>query len=564
MPGPAGPVRSLVRVVREAFGSRDLRRLEFAWACTSVAHWSGVITLAVYGYGQGGAAAVGLIGLARLVPAGLFSPFASLLGDRYSRRDVLAVSSGLRLTTGLLLGACVLAGLPLPVVIAIASLKTIVGVAYKPAQAALLPQLADAPRQMAAANAIWTGVDSAGFIAGSLAGGILIATLPASAALAATALPYGLAVLFLLAIRRDPTPEHRQALDDVRVSEEVLAGFRTIAAVPQLRTLVSTLSATMLIQGMIDALVVIFALGTLGLAKAEVGVLTSMWGVGGMFGGVVALGLLGRGRLARGLGFGLLIMGAPLLALAAVDTLPVALPALVCVGAGYALVSVAGLTLLQRLASDDVLSRVFGVVESTYVVSMGIGAALAPVLVSLLGVRGALVGVGAFLPILAVARWRTLARFEAGKPIPERQFVLLRGVPLFAPLPVAAIENLALRMHPVAVPAGATVFDQGEPGESFYVIDEGEVEVLVDGERRRVERSGEFFGEIALLHEVPRTATIRTLTPTRLFALDSDEFISSVTGHPRSIRSADAVITYRLEGPPPPGAEPQPSAVDGR
>ncbi len=284
---------------------------------------------------------------------------------------------------------------------------------------------------MAAANAVWTGVDSAGFIVGSIAGGILIASLPASTALAATALPYGLAALVLLAIRRDPTPEHRRAVEDVTVREEVLAGFRTIAAVPQLRTLVGTLSAAMLIQGTVDALIVIFGLQTLGLATSEIGVLTAMWGVGGMFGGVAALGLLGRGRLARGLGFGLVIMGTPLLVLSLVDTLPVAVVVFVFVGVGYALVAVAGLTLLQRLASDDVLSRVFGVVESTYVISMGIGAALAPLLVSLLGVRGALLAVGAFLPVLALLRWRTLARFEAGRPIPERPFVLLRGVPLF-------------------------------------------------------------------------------------------------------------------------------------
>ena len=121
-------------------------------------------------------------------------------------------------------------------------------------------------------------------------------------------------------------------------------------------------------------------------------------------------------------------------------------------------------------------------------------------------------------------------------------------------------------MRPVAVPAGATVFDQGEPGESFYVIDEGEVEALVDGERRRVERSGEFFGEIALPHErraPPRSGRSR---PPACSRSTCDELINSDhRDHPRSIRSADAVITYRLEGchrRPAPSGSPQP--IDGR
>jgi len=555
------PVPSLARVVVDAFSTRDLARLQLAWACTSIAHWSGIIALAVYGYGRGGAAAVGLIGLARMLPAGLFSPVVSLLGDRRSRRDVLAVSSGLRLLAGLVLGGAIFAGLPLPVVIACASLKTIVGVVYKPAQAALLPQLAEAPKQMAAANAIWAGVDSAGFVVGTLIGGVLIATLSASTALALTAVPYGLAALFLLAIRRDVPAPHRAVLEHARMRDEISAGFRAIAATPQLRVIVSTLSATMLIQGMVDTLVVLFAIETLGVAKAEVGLLSSMWGVGGVVGGIVALGMLGRGHLARGFGIGLLVMGAPLIVLSFVQGLALALPALIGVGLGYALVAVSGMTLLQRLVSDEILSRVFGVVESTYVVSMGIGSALAPALASLLGIPGALVAAGSVLPVLAILRWRTLARFEAGKVVPDRAFALLRGVPIFAPLPVASIETLALRLRPVVVPAGATVITQGEVGDRFYVIDEGEVEVLVDGKPRRTEAAGDFFGEIALLRSVPRTATVRALTATRLLALESSEFIAAVTGHPRSIHSADAVIASRL-GMSRPGASAEPALAE--
>ncbi len=294
-----------------------------------------------------------------------------------------------------------------------------------------------------------------------------------------------------------------------RIRREALLGFHTVIADRRLRTLVGTLTATTFVEGMIDTLIVVVALDQLALSDASVGYLNALWGLGGIVGGVVALGLLGRGRLAAGLTFGSLMIGLPLIALAAFTSVAVALAVMLAVGVGYSLVETAGLTLMQRLASDEVLGRVFGVVESTYVASTGIGAATAPALISLVGVRGALAVVGAALPLLAVVRWRTLARYEAGSPIPERQFELLRGVPLFAPLPVASVENLALRLSPVSVAAGQEVIRQGDVGDRFYVIADGEVEVLVDSGHVRIERGGEFFGEIALLNGSRRTATVR-------------------------------------------------------
>jgi MFS family permease len=236
-------------------------------------------------------------------------------------------------------------------------------------------------------------------------------------------------------------------------------------------------------------------------------------------------------------------------ALALIATLQAEVPVLVLlvvVGAGYALVEVAGVTLLQRLAADDVLARAFGVVETSYYVTTGVGSALAPLVIHALGVKDALIAVAAVLPLLALARWRALARFEAGAPIPEREFALLRGVPLFAPLPIATVENLARRLVEVPVEAGETIVRQGEAGDRFYVIAEGAVDVVEDGVLRRTERAGEFFGEIALLRDTPRTATVQATVPTLLLALERDEFVGGVTGHRRSVQAADVVIDARL------------------
>jgi MFS family permease len=219
---------------------------------------------------------------------------------------------------------------------------------------------------------------------------------------------------------------------------------------------------------------------------------------------------------------------------------------LALLGVGNTLVDVAALTLLQRAAPDDVLARVFGVIESLLVGAIGLGAILAPLLVSWLGIRGALIATGAFLPVLAVFAWPRLVRIDSDVVVPERQLALLRGLPMFAPLPAATLEHLAGALRPLGVGAGQAIIREGEPGDRFYVVDSGEVEVSADGKPMRTLGPGDYFGEIALLRPTPRTATVIARGDVTLFSLDRDEFVAAVTGHPDSRDAADAVIGARL------------------
>jgi MFS family permease len=277
-----------------------------------------------------------------------------------------------------------------------------------------------------------------------------------------------------------------------------------------------------------------------------VGRLNAAWGVGGLVGGAVALGVLRRGRLSLGLAIGCVMAGTALAVIAVEPTPAVALVMLLVLGVGYAWVEVAGLTLMQRLVSDEVLARVFGVVESTYVATTGLGSVVAPLAVVLLGIEGALLAVGMLLPLLALVTWTRLARLEATTSVPERQFALLRSLPLFAPLALATVENLASRLIPVTVASGQQVIRQGDHGDRFYVIAEGRVTVECDGQPRRVEGPGEFFGEIALLRDVPRTATVHATEPGLLYALERETFVCGVTNNPRCVTAADDVIEARL------------------
>jgi MFS family permease len=311
----------------------------------------------------------------------------------------------------------------------------------------------------------------------------------------------------------------------------VLLGLREVARRPDLRLVAGVMTGSVLAEGAIDVLVVVAALSLLGIGDGGAGVLNSAWGVGGLAGGAAALRVLVGGRLASGVALGLALIAAPLVLLAALPGPALAVAALAVLGVGYAFVEVGSLTLMQRLVADRVLGRAFAAIESGYWLATGAGALLAPVLVSLLGARGAIAAVGIGLGLLLLASRTALARLDPGRAGDEREFALLRGLPVFAPLPLAEVETLTLRLGNVPVASGEVVFSQGEAGDRFYVVGDGRVEVLRDGDRVAVIGAGGSFGELALLNDCPRNATVRAIEDGRLYALARGPFIETVTAH---------------------------------
>jgi len=534
------------RALRDGLATSALRRVQAAWAATAVGSWAFFVALAVYAYDVGGAPAVGLAAVVRMVPAALAAPATSLLGDRYSRRNVLLALALVRALVLAVAAAVVALDGPPAVVFALAAVFTAVGTGHKPAQAALLPSLADEAGQLAASNALWSAIDNVGFLAGAAGGGLLIATGGVEFALAATCAAFLLAALALTGIPVDVRAPGAAAPPGGRRVEEIAEGFRTVAGDPGLRLVVGLLGVSTLVEGAIDVLVVVVALELLDLGAAGVGWLNSAWGLGGAIGGAAAVLLLARRGNASGLVLGSVLIGAPLLVLTALPTTVVAVFGLIVLGIGYAVMEVSGLTLVQRLASDAVLARAFGVVEGTYQLTTGVGSLLAPVLILALDLRGALLVVGAALPLVVLARWHALATLEANTPVPEREYRLLRGVGMLAPLPVARLEQLARHVVPVRVAEGEPIIREGEIGDRFYVIGAGEVEVTERGCFRRTEYAGDCFGEIALLRDVPRTATVVARTDVELLALDREQFLAAVTGDRRALAAGQQLIEARL------------------
>jgi MFS family permease len=532
--------------VRSVFRNPELRRVELAWAGSVTGDWAYVVALAVFAWDAGGAAAVGLVGLIRFLPAAIAAPFAAVLADRHPRQRVMLVADVVRALALAAAAAVALLDAPVGFVYALTVLVSVVATAFQPAQAAILPSLAREPAELTAANVASSTIESVGSFAGPALGGLLVAVTDAGVVFAVTAATFLWSASLIGRVRAEP-PVRREG-ERSRLGHEALAGFRAIAVESRLRLLVGLYAAQTLVAGALNVLIVVSAFELLDLGEAGVGFLNSAVGVGGLFGALSALALVGRRRLASGLGAGLVLWGVPIAVLGLFADPVVALVCLGAVGVGNTIVDVAGLTLLQRAVADDVLARVFGVLESLVVATIGLGTMLAPLLISGLGTRGALVATGAFLPVLAALAWRRLAALDAEAAAPGPELELLRGIPLFAPLPLPTLEHLAGALEPVRIAAGNQVVRQGEPGDRFYVVRAGEADVAIDGRSRTTLGPGGYFGEIALLRRVPRTASVSARSDLELLALGRDEFVAAVTGHAESAEAADAVIGARLGG----------------
>jgi MFS family permease len=530
--------RSFGRVFRNP----NIRRIESAWAASVLAHWAYGIALAVWAYQHGGAAAVGLVGLVRFVPSAVASPFAAMLGDRFRRERVIVLADLTRASLLAVTLAVIALDGPEALVYVLAALIAIAYSAVRPAQAALLPTLAKNPADLTAANVTSSTIESLGIFGGPAIGGLIYAATGPEVVFGASAAAFLLSAFLVSRVRVEEPVEPRERPGGVVT--QFFAGFATLAREPGLRILVLLLVSQTMVAGALNVLIVVSALQLLDLGEEGVGFLNSAVGIGGLVGAIVSAALIGR-RLTSNFLLGILLWGVPIALIGIFPHPATALLFLALVGLGNTLVDVSAFTLLQRAVPDDVLARVFGAVQGLWVGTIGVGSIVAPLLIAALDVRGALLVTGALLPILATLLRRRLADLDR-VPVPEEELARLRSIEIFAPLPPPVLETLAGALVPVRVEAGREVVRQGEPGDRFYIVADGEVEVVADGRVVAVTGPGGYFGEIALLRDVPRTATVRAKGDVELHALERDDFIAAVTGHAASAEAADSVVAARL------------------
>lgn len=527
------------RLLAGVFRNPDLRRLELAFLGFNSAEWGVWIALLVYAYERGGATTAGVVAVVQLVPAAIFAPIAASLGDRRSPTRVLAVgylaqAAGLAATATVLL-----AGGPPFLAYGLAALASTAMVVTRPTQAVLLPSLARTPEELTAANVISGWIENVAILGSPALAGLLLGAGGAGTVFAVMAV----AVLASAAL---VAPVPSSAAHEAAPPTATLDGLRVVAREPGPRALVWLLAVEAVALGALDVLCVVLAVGVLHHSGGTAAYLNAAFGAGGVIGVAVTTMLIGRRRLAPSLLGALALWSAALAVIAAAPSTAVAFALIAVAGLARSLLDVAGRTLLQRTARPEALARVFGLLEGVTMAGYAVGSITASGFVALAGNRGAFACFAVLLPLSAVVVLRGLLGADSVA-LPIVELARLRAMPIFAPLDAATLEGLARCLDPLEVAAGVSVVREGERGDLFYVVADGELDVTVGGEHVRSLGRGDCFGEIALLRDVPRTATVTARTAVLLDSLEGASFIAAVTGHDPSARAAGELVRGRLE-----------------
>lgn len=559
--------RSKLEQAAGAFSSNwrnpNLRRAQLSFLGAWTAEWAFTVALGIVAYNDGGALALGLVGLLRMLPSALLAPILSPFADRGRRERVLVTVSLLRgAATAVAAAVVVLAG-PVLVVYALAVLSTIAATLFRPAHSALLPTLSRTGHELASANVVRGLLDSVATLIGPLIAAVLLAVADVSIVFAVAAAASFWAAVLLLRVRYDAPPRPPAPRPDLM--REAIDGLRAVVRSRDLLLILGLAAAQALTRGALTVFSVVVAIELLGMGESGAGALMAAVGVGAVVGSLCASLLVGTGRLGAWFAVGVALWGLPIALVGVFPGQAAALLLLSFVGVGNALIDLAGFTLIGRLAPDEFMARIFGVLESLVVISIGVGSILASALIAWLGLEPALIGIGLICPVLAMLSWWRLRRLDGAVGALDADVALLQRVPMLQPLPLPAIEQLARGLEPVDVPAGRAVFVAGDVGDRYYVIASGEADVIGDDRVVATLGEGEGFGEIALLRRTRRTATVVARTALALKGLAADRFIAVVVGYGPSARTAAAAVDVRLGRYAPKGtAGEAPAAEDGQ
>ena len=518
MLGPYGVLR----------GNRNLSLLFCGQVVSAFGDWLYILALVVLAYDlTGSATLVAALTFVRLLPYALFLPFSGVLADRGNRKALMIAADLGR-------GACMLGLLfvgseeALWIAFPLVFLATAFSSLFKPAMSSVLPALVGDEEDLVKANGIWSQMDALSFVLGPALGGVLILAGEPRLAFLINGLTFLISSATLLFVRVPP----REAAEGSEEGEEswlseTLAGFRFLFRENEgvLAAFTLTITGVGLMGGAMWTLTVVLAEETFGLGGQGAGFLNAAYGAGGLLGGFVVGAVAPRLGLGSAFIWGTAISSAVaiLFGLSPAGVLPFVL--ILVLGVTDVFSEVASTTVLQTGTPDALLGRVFGAFESTLVFSMLVGTAVIGPLIDLAGPRAATVILTLVSVALLIVCLPRLRRMEDVLGVR----VFFRQVPVLASLPHRVIDDFASRVRLEKVPAGTEIVRQGERGDRLYILKEGEAEVSARGRGgREVEvatlSKHDYFGEIAMLRDVPRTATVRSRGPVELYSLVRSDF----------------------------------------
>ncbi len=533
--------------MREVLGNRSIRRIEIAWTTGTAADWALLVILLVIVYDAGGAVAAGILGAVRVVPGIVAGPFATTLVERYRGDRVLTVINAVRAVAAVATAFVVATELPIELTYALAAVVAGAGSLIRPIQSALLPAFARTPGELVAANVASSTGEGIGTFVGPLVAGLLVAATGSAVASLLVAAAFAGAAAAVTGISFESAADARGGIGVDRTARFRLRDApHILLKYPRSAILIGDFVAQIFVRGLLITLIVVASIELLDMGDTGVGFLNAAIGLGGLVGAGAALRLRGGSDLGKVCILALACWGLPLMLIGVWVAPAVALGALFVTGVANATLDISGFTLLQRGVRNEDRVAVFGIFEGLLGVGLLLGSLLAPLLIEVVGARGAFIVAGAILPLLALLTWRPITRRADRPTVDDRALDLLRQNPLFAPLPLTALDRLAESLVPVSFAPGDVVMRKGDPGDHYLLIAEGEVDVSDDALALGTYGPGEGVGEIALLHRVPRTATVTARTHVSGLAIDGTAFLAAVAG-PTAAGLAEAVAASRIE-----------------
>lgn len=522
-----------------------VRRVEAAWGLSLAGNMVSTVALLVYSYAEGGAVLVAVYSVLRAVVGAITALLVSSLSDRYRLDRMLQATTA---AGALLLGlatAAAAAGLPPGLVLALAVPSAALGGTFRPLQAATFPWLVRTPRELTSANVAATIMESAGTLGGpAIAGALLLVTGTPPTMAAATAF---LAAAFL-SVRGLSVTDHAQApvISDPAPAAGRMAGARVLWQMAAPGGIVALGSAQGFARGALNVLLVVLALEVLGLGDDSVGWLNAAMGFGGLLGAAVGSRVVRVNRLGRTFVGGLLGWGVGLLVMAMAPSPLTAALGMAIIGLVNAVEDASAFTLMPRLAGPRLAGRALGIFEMLIFGAVGVGSLVAPGLVSLIGAGGALAALGGALALLTLAYAVRFVVIDRTTPPPSGDLPLLRGVGIFEPLPLVVVEQLAALAEEHHYEEGDVVMREGERGDMFHIVSSGSATVSVRGSARPELGPGDGFGEIALVRDMPRTATVTARGGLTTLAISRAPFLATIGGNVASLDSAQALTASRL------------------
>ena len=517
----------------------------------ALAEFSAWITVLIVAFDRGGPSGAALAVTTQLVPAALLAPVVGAAGDRFPRQRVVAVSFVVEGAAAAGIAAALLVDSPLVVVYCLAALFTVATIATPAAIASLLVHHARTPTQLTRWNITRSFTRAAGSLTGPLLTALVLAFSSPTAVFAGLAA--SCVVMGLLAGSRLPDDDRLPSVVSVRsVLDDARRGIGYVTSTPAPRGIVLYIGVAEMLIGALDLVFVGVAFDQLGRGGSVVALITVAFAVGTMLAVAIASRRANR-RLSGLVMLGAAMLTLPLLFVGETTALVVVLALAGLLGAGNGLIEIGTQTLLQRSCAETMTSRAYGALDSTTLIAAALGAAITGRLIAAGDLTQVLVGLGAGGAIVLMAgAWKLRSTERSLRPTDPQLVARLRMVPFLTSLPQPTLDRLARVSQRRTVPSGRPVVVQGEPGNEFFVLLTGEVEVRVSDELVGRLTAPAWFGEVALLHTDERTATVTTTRPCELASIRRDDFLDAISRTATSHRSAlDAAQQY---GPP---AEPE-------